>query len=328
MRKNKILLFMCFLVTISVVGFYFTPYLSVYNMKKAAEKQNADALSRYVDYPALRESLKANFNAMMASEITQSDNPFGALGTALGAALVNQMIDAFITPESLAMMIKGEEPQIGDSGKEHKEKSSPETEAETSMSYEGINQFVVKVKDKNSSEDPIKFIYKRAGIISWKLSALRLPSFKEGKTVTTVSSKSTKLDPASKKAKSEEIKKPLLVPTLTNKRFQGSDWQSGVYEEAIWFDISWDTDSLPKPTRAIKGTLIISDLFGESKLRLKWTINQPLTPGTSYTEKGVGFEYNQFTDSHKWVRATDLKDMTFKFEITDIIYQDGTQETF
>jgi len=297
-------------------------------MKKAAEKQDADALSRYVDYPVLRESLKANFNAMMASEIAQSDNPFGALGTALGAALVNQMIDAFITPESLAMMIKGEEPKIGDSEKQHKEKTSSRTEAETSMSYEGMNQFVVKVKDKNSSEDPIKFIYKRAGIVSWKLSALRLPSFKGGKTMSTASSKSTKLDTASKKAKSEKVEKPLLAPTLLNKRFQESNWESGVYEEAVWFDISWDTASLPKPTRAIKGTLIISDLFGESKLRLKWTINEPLTPGTSYAEKGVGFEYNQFTDSHKWVRATELKDMTFQFEATDIIYQDGTQETF
>lgn len=328
MFKNKILLLAFFFLAISAIGFCFSPYIAVYNMKKAAEKQDADALSRYVDYPVLRESLKANFNAMMASEIAQSDNPFGALGTALGAALVNQMIDAFITPESLAMMIKGEEPKIGDSEKQHKEKTSSRTEAETSMSYEGMNQFVVKVKDKNSSEDPIKFIYKRAGIVSWKLSALRLPSFKGGKTMSTASSKSTKLDTASKKAKSEKVEKPLLAPTLLNKRFQESNWESGVYEEAVWFDISWDTASLPKPTRAIKGTLIISDLFGESKLRLKWTINEPLTPGTSYAEKGVGFEYNQFTDSHKWVRATELKDMTFQFEATDIIYQDGTQETF
>ena len=74
--------------------------------------------------------------------------------------------------------------------------------------------------------------------------------------------------------------------------------------------------------------LIIGDIFGEPKLRLRWTINQPLTPGIGYSEEGVGFEYNQFTDSHKWLRATDLKDMTFQFKVTDIIYQDGTQETF
>lgn len=131
-----------------------------------------------------------------------------------------------------------------------------------------------------------------------------------------------------KEANSEKLEKPLLIPTLTNKRIQESDWGRGIYEDAIWFDVSWDTSHLKKPTRAIKGTLVISDIFGEPKLRLRWTINQPLTPGTSYTEKGVGFEYNQFKDSSKWVRATDLKDMTFRFEVTDIIYQDETKETF
>lgn len=179
MHKNKIFLFICLLVVVAVIGFYFTPYLAVYNMKKAVEKQDADALSRYVDYPSLRESLKANFIVMMTSELAKSESPFEALGTALGVSLVNQMIDAFITPESLAMLVKGEEHQMGESGKSQKGESSSETDSETitSMSYEGMNQFVVRVKEKDSSEDSIKFIYKRDGIFSWKLSALRLPSF-------------------------------------------------------------------------------------------------------------------------------------------------------
>lgn len=297
-------------------------------MKKAADKQDADALSRYVDYSSVRESLKANFNAMMASQLAKSESPFEVLGTALGASLANQMVDAFVTPESLAMLIKGEEPQIGDPGKDQKTESSSESETKTSMSYEGLNQFVVKVKEKDSSEEPIKFIYKRSGIILWKLSALRLPSFKGDAALSTASSKSIKLNSTAKETKPEEIEKPLLVPTLTNKRFQEPDWERRIYEDAIWFDVSWDTSNLQKPTRAIKGTLIIGDIFGESKLRLRWTINEPLTPGTGYTEKGVGFEYNQFTNSHKWLRTTDLKDMTFRFKATDIIYQDGTQETF
>lgn len=325
MSKGKVLMFTCFIVMVSVASFYFTPYLAVFNMKKATERQDADALSRYVDYPALRESLKANFSAMMASEMAQDDNLFGAFGTALGALLANQMIDVFITPENLAMMIKGQEPQIGNSEKQHTEIQSTKSDAEFSMSYDGLNQFVVKIKNKDSLEDPIRFIYKRAGIISWKLSALRLPPLKKD---MSVSSESTKLAPSSEKTELAKEDKPLLNPTLMNKRFQESNWESGSYEDAIWFDISWDTTSLLKPTRAIKGMLIISDLFGESKLRLRWTINQPLTPGMSYTEKGVGFKYNRFTDSHRWVRTTELKDMTFRFEATDVIYQDGTQETF
>lgn len=329
MRKNLIILFICFF-TLVTAGFYFSPYIAVYSMKKAAEKKDTELMSRYVDYPLLRESLKAHFNAMLANEITKSDNPFEALGTALGVAVINQIIDVFITPESIAMLVKGEEPQIGVFEKDQKPESLSEPEPKFSMSYKGLNQFVVEIKKKDSLEKPIKFIYKRYGLISWKLFALRLPSLKGdiAPSTATSTSKGIKLDATSKENKSEKIKNPLLVPTLTNKRFQESDWQSKIYEEAIWFDVSWDTSNLEKPTRAIKGTLIISDIFEESKLRLKWTINKPLIPGASYSEKGVGFEYNQFTDSHKWVRTTDLKDMTFRFEITDIIYQDGTKKKF
>jgi hypothetical protein len=295
-------------------------------MKRAAEAGDAEALSRYVNYPSLRESLKASFSALMVSEMAESESPFGALGAALGAAFANQMIDAFITPESLAMLMRGVEPQVRDPGEDRGTESSSETEAKISMAYEGLNQFVmkVKVKEKGSPEESFKFIYKRSGIISWKLSALRLPAFIMGnKTLSLASSKSIKLDSPSKEAESGNEEKPLLVPTLTNKRFQESDWQS-----TILFDISWDTSHLQKPTRAVKGTLVIGDIFGEPMLRIRWTINQPLTLGEDYAERGTGFEYNRFTDSQRWVRTTDLKDMTFRFEVTDIIYQDGTQEAF
>ncbi len=196
MGKKVILLFVCLLALGAGIGFYFTPHIAVYNMKKAAENKDAEVLSDYVDYPSLRESLKANFNAMMAGEIAKSKNesPFEAFGAALAAVLISPMIDALVTPESLAMLMKGENPQIGDTEKNREtQSSSEEADTETSMSYEGLNRFIVMVKQKRSSEDPVKLIYKRHGIISWKLSALRIP-FKEDKTFSTPSLESVKSD--------------------------------------------------------------------------------------------------------------------------------------
>jgi|TARA_Y100000780_G_C13587521_1_gene379338 hypothetical protein len=118
--------------------------------------------------------------------------------------------------------------------------------------------------------------------------------------------------------------KPVFVsPTVSNKRFEKFK-----YDENIWFDITWDTSELKKPTRAIKGILIFADIFGEPKLQIKKTINEPLTPNHSLKETGVGFEFNQFKDSHKWMLSTDLKDMTFKFNVQSIIYIDGTSESY
>ena len=109
----------------------------------------------------------------------------------------------------------------------------------------------------------------------------------------------------------------LIKPVLTNKRFQKSDFSKGVYEDAIWFDINWDTSKLKRKTRAIKGILVLGDIFGEPQFRINMTINDPLTPGKNYTQQGIGFDCNQFTESQKWVRFTELKDMTFAFEVKD-----------
>ena len=178
MKKNTKLILVCLIILIIGIGFYFTPYLAVHNMKKAAENKDADALSDYIDYPSLRESLKANFNAKMASEVAKSidGNPFGALGAALAVVLINPMIDALITPESLAMLMKGEKPELDKSESSLNKKSQSEkSNTETSRSYKGFNRFVVKVKGKGSPEEPVEFIFKRGGLISWKLSALRIP---------------------------------------------------------------------------------------------------------------------------------------------------------
>jgi hypothetical protein len=119
------------------------------------------------------------------------------------------------------------------------------------------------------------------------------------------------------------LKPKFVSPAISNKRFE-----KYTYEENIWFDITWDTSELKKPTRAIKGILIFADIFGESKFQIKKTINKPLSPNQPMKETGIGFEFNQFKDSHKWMLSNDLKDMTFKFDVQNIIYTDGTSESY
>ncbi len=121
-----------------------------------------------------------------------------------------------------------------------------------------------------------------------------------------------------------------LIPVrLTNKRFQAQDWQNGVYEDALWFDVEYKpTRAMGKSTRAVKGALEFADLFGEVKFRLHVTINKSMRPGRPLATTGVGFEYNQFRDSHEWMRGTSFDDMKIAFRVESIIYQDGTTQNF
>lgn len=120
-----------------------------------------------------------------------------------------------------------------------------------------------------------------------------------------------------------DVSSEVVVVKLLNKRFAEQE-----YEEFIWFDIQFTAEGLDKPARAIKGVLNLQDLFGEPKMRINWTIDQPTKPGQTLVEEGTGFEYNQFMDEHKWVRATDLSNMTASFTVRSILYQDGSRRDF
>lgn len=87
-------------------------------------------------------------------------------------------------------------------------------------------------------------------------------------------------------------------------------------------------EGLNKPTRAVKGLLEFTDLFGEVKFRIGLTLNERLEPGRPFTQRGIGFEYNQFMAEHQWMRGTDKADMKVLFRVTNILYADGTAETF
>lgn len=171
---NKVKLSLAIFLTVFGVWLFFTPHLAVSGMKSAAEGRDAAKLSSYVNFPALKESLKATFNAKLASDVTKKDDgsPFTALGAAMAAAFINPMIDALVTPESLAMMMKGDKPQPGKSGTQSPQSDSS---ADTSMSYESFNRFVVSVKKKGETGEPVHLVFDRDGLFSWKLSAIRMP---------------------------------------------------------------------------------------------------------------------------------------------------------
>ena len=128
---------------------------------------------------------------------------------------------------------------------------------------------------------------------------------------------------AADKDTEEELREQILEVTLLRKQNAKQD-----YQDHVFFDIAFNAKGLDKPARAIKGLLEFTDLFGEQKFALKWTIDKPVAPGATYTEKGSGFEYNQFTDSHQWVRNTEKQNMKLKFRVDRILYEDGTTRNF
>lgn len=157
------------------------PYITVYQIRQAAEDRDAEGLSEHIDFPSVRQSLKDQMNAKVMASTSEDlkDNPFAAFGAALAGAMVDKMVDAYVTPAGITQMMKGEKPVGGKArenvsaettGSGHQADKKPFDNA--SMTYEGLSKFVVEVKD--GSKEPVRFILRRDGI-SWKLSEIGLP---------------------------------------------------------------------------------------------------------------------------------------------------------
>lgn len=176
--KSKFFLWILFILLIGI-GFAATPFWTLYHLKKAADQKDAVALSKYVDYSAVRENLKVDLKAKMAGEMTKRNDKLpgiaaGALA-ALAGNVVDPLVDALVTPDSLAMVMKGQDPQAKKEG-EKQETSASEEEVDTTMSYQEFNVFVVNLTKKGASSPPVTLVFKRENVIFWKLSAIRLPT--------------------------------------------------------------------------------------------------------------------------------------------------------
>jgi hypothetical protein len=150
------------------VWWYASPLWTLRQMREAAEQGDARKLSRYVDYPAVREDLKAEFRrAMMAEMIKGESNGFEALGSAFALAMIDPMIDAIVTPEGVEAMFS-QERRAKAAAK--KGPQLPEASGNPIIDREGFDRFVVRDKDPTKGS----LIFERSGA-GWKLSGLDMP---------------------------------------------------------------------------------------------------------------------------------------------------------
>ncbi|WP_024766789.1 DUF2939 domain-containing protein [Pseudomonas nitroreducens] len=79
-----------------------SPYIVVYQIRSAAKTKDADKLAEYVDFSSVRQSLKDQMNIRLIRLVEkEKNNPFSAMGAAIGGAMVERMVDGFVTPTGL-----------------------------------------------------------------------------------------------------------------------------------------------------------------------------------------------------------------------------------
>ncbi|MGJ4748623.1 DUF2939 domain-containing protein [Leptospira sp. SA-E8] len=173
--SKKVAIWVCVIGVLGIAGYVAAgPYITVHQMKAAAEARDGRALSEHIEFPSVRQSLKEQMNALimkkMAEDQSLKKNPFAALGAAFAGTIAERMVDLYVTPAGITQLMAGEKPQMQKMNAESA--SSPRLLSGADMSYESFDKFVVKINGQSGNAG--EFVLRRTGL-DWKLTEIILP---------------------------------------------------------------------------------------------------------------------------------------------------------
>lgn len=166
-----------FPIPLLLLGAWFaiTPYLAMWNMRAAAVDRDAQTFSSYIDFPVFKENLKSELNAKMLFEMSKDqkmkDNPFSGLAFAAGPTIVNNMVDAYISPAAIERLFKSDARQTGAeqnvATRTFNQDFMSEEQGEIAAGYKTFNEFQVAYKLRSGGGTI--FVFERRNLFSWQL---------------------------------------------------------------------------------------------------------------------------------------------------------------
>lgn len=156
-----------FILLIGFLGSYLfiSPYITVNRMLGATNDHDAEKLIRYIDFPAVRDSVKDQLKKLLKLDMPRDLQKVILLAISAPQPKtleVEEMIDLVITDKSLRALLVN---------MKNKEAGLDRLLSEVTMGWHGFNEYTVTVKRGRE----VKFILTRDKLIFWKLTKVVLP---------------------------------------------------------------------------------------------------------------------------------------------------------
>lgn len=155
------------------------PWLTVNAIRDAVRTGNTAKLSRHVDFPALRSSLRIQLDDYVVRRAGPEAQAslFGAIAVRIASGIASGTVDVMVTPAGLGGLLGGRTlwhrvsgGGIGTDPYAHVPPPDPLSDA--AYGFESPSRFTATVID--DSGQPVVFVLTRHGL-RWKLSDVRLP---------------------------------------------------------------------------------------------------------------------------------------------------------
>lgn len=165
---------MCLLLAYVAAG----PWLTIRAIQQAVQTEDSRALSRQVDFPLLRQSLRTQLADALVREAGpgMQSNLLGAIGLRAAGAAAGAGVDTLVTPVGLSALMRGQRLWSLAGGASPMRSGPDPTRAapleDAHYRYQSPSRFTATVRDERGR--PIEFVLTRKGL-QWKLSDIRLP---------------------------------------------------------------------------------------------------------------------------------------------------------
>lgn len=155
------------------------PFIAIHAIRGAVKEQNAAKVAQYVDFPALRASLKLQVDdyVVRRAGIDAQSSLLGSIALQLASGATDGIVDAMATPAGLAAVMQGRNFWHRLNGRRSTGDAytvAPPIDPLEGAKYgfESPSRFTATVR--NADGDPVVFVLTRSGF-AWKVTDIQLP---------------------------------------------------------------------------------------------------------------------------------------------------------
>lgn len=174
MTTKKAALAAAIVAVLLAIVTYASPHWQLYRMRAAVQARDTQKLAGFVDFPALRESVKLQVMQRLGADSAlsgSSSNPFAAFGKAMALAVIDPVVEAAVSPAGVAAMLERGDMQLKTGRDQAAAGEARREKVNYDLHYQGWNRVGVARADGSGAS----FILRRDGLWGWKLSGIELP---------------------------------------------------------------------------------------------------------------------------------------------------------
>jgi hypothetical protein len=117
----------------------------------------------------------------------------------------------------------------------------------------------------------------------------------------------------------DDISKLITLRIISKRVFEAN------YSEHLGMEFTY-TNNSQKTIKAFTGVMNFKDVFDKEILPVNLTVDDfIIKPGQTVTDKKKSLELNKFNDAHNRLKTINLDSLKLDFEVTGILFSDGTR---